>query len=101
MCANSQAAHDTYMKHDANIPSASAERASGCGTLWSRTPAFGGKKKLGIYITLQKIFLLATCLRVSKNVNCGRDSTGILLYVQEKKPSKDAFAGYERNYITA
>ncbi len=30
MCANSQAAHDTCMKHDANIPSAWAERASGC-----------------------------------------------------------------------
>ncbi len=30
MCSNSQAAHATYMKHDANIPSASAERVSGC-----------------------------------------------------------------------
>ncbi len=30
VCANSQAAHDTCMKHDANIPSASAECASGC-----------------------------------------------------------------------
>jgi hypothetical protein len=65
-----------------------------------RTPAFGGNKKLGIHIKLQTICLLATFLRVSKNVNRGRDINGCLLYVQEK-PSKDVFAGYERHCITA
>ena len=46
-------------------------------TLWSRTPAFGGNKKLGIHIKLQTIIVI--CLRVSKNVNSGRDITGFLL----------------------
>jgi hypothetical protein len=50
----------------------------------SWTLAFGGNKKLVIYITLQTICLLAICLRVRKNVNRGRDITGFLLYVKGK-----------------
>jgi hypothetical protein len=64
----------------------------------SRTPAFGGNKKLGIDFKLQMICLLATFLRGS--VDRGRDINGFLLYVQEK-PSRDVFAVYERHYITA
>ncbi len=86
MCPTSQAAHATHMKHDAEIPSTSAERASGSDE-WRRTPAFGGNKKLGIHILLQRIRLLAIRLRASRNVYRSRDSTGIPLYVQ-KKPFK-------------
>jgi hypothetical protein len=51
----------------------------------SRTLAIGGKKKLGIHRKLQTIcLLLATLLRLSKNVNRGRDITGFRLQGQEK-----------------
>jgi hypothetical protein len=51
----------------------------------SRTLAIGGNKKLGIHRKLQTIcVLLATLLRLSNNVNRGRDITGFLMYVQEK-----------------
>ncbi len=49
-------------------------------TMCSRTLAIGGKKKLGIHRKLQTIcLLLAILLRLSKNVNHGRDITGVLL----------------------